>query len=255
MNKYTEIPGPIEGYKIVNDDMTCRGVKFALGERTRLDNDNPLELCENGFHFCPNPSGVWAYYSDGRVFKIRAYGVLQAPVEPGADHKMVCREIELVSEVNVTGNLNTGNRNTGNRNTGNWNTGNRNTGDLNTGNLNTGNRNTGDLNTGNRNTGNRNTGNWNTGNLNTGNLNTGDWNCGSHHSGFFGTGEAPLFFFGKQTKITRDEIDWDLCRSLGLALSKDEAFDLAPFLALPNATAQAIKSLHNAFIEARKAAK
>ena len=250
MSKYIEIPGPVEGYKIVNDDMTCRGVKFALGERTRLDNDNPLELCKNGFHFCPNPSGVWAFYSDGRVFKIRAYGVLQAPVEPGADHKMVCREIELVSEIKVTGDRNTGDLNTGDLNTGDWNTGSRNTGDWNTGY-----RNTGHWNTGDQNTGYRNTGNWNTGHGNTGGLNTGNWNCGNYHTGLFGTGEAPLFFFGKQTNVTRNKVDWSLCEALGEALARDEAFDPAPFLTLPNATVKAIKSLHNAFIEARKAAK
>ncbi len=133
MAEYREIEGPIEGYKIVNDDMTCRGVRFAPGERIKLGNDKPLELCKNGFHFCKSPSGVWVYYDKGRVFKVRAYGVLEAPVEPGADYKLVCREIELVSEVLATGNRNTGHRNTGDQNTGNMNTGKKTRGDVKTG--------------------------------------------------------------------------------------------------------------------------
>lgn len=108
---------------------------------------------------------------------------------------------------------------------------------------------------GHQNTGDGNTGNWNTGYWNTGDRNTGYWNCGSYHTGFFGIGEAPLLFFGKKAKITRDEIDWRLCEALGEALSSDEAFDPTPYLAIPNATAKAIKRLHNALIKARKAAK
>ena len=214
---YKEIPGPIEGYKIFNRDMTCRGFQFKPG-MNELGNGDPLVLCENGFHFCKYPSGVLLYYQEGRVFKVRGYDVLDEPTAPGADYKMCCRKIEILEEMfpggngnagdrnagdrntgnrnagdwNAgnwnTGDLNTGTWNTGNWNTGNWNTGNWNTGDRNTGNGNTGNWNTGNRNTGNRNTGNRNTGNWNTGNWNTGNWNTGDWNTGNWNTGNWNTG-------------------------------------------------------------------
>lgn len=197
MSGYREIEGPVEGYKIVNDDMTCRGVRFAPGERIKLGNDKPLGLCENGFHFCKSPSGVWTYREKGRVFKVRAYGVLDLPVEPGADYKLVAREIELVYEVLVMGNQNTGNQNTGNQNTG-------------------------------------------------------YWNCGNNHTGLFGIGEAPLFFFGKQTELLREDIDWATCEDLGVLLMGDDDFDPTPFLGLPNATEKAIKTLHEAFIKARQ---
>ena len=130
------ISGPVEGYKIVNEDMTCRGFKFETGKRIKLQNTDALVLCQNGFHFCKYPSGPWSYYSSGRVFKVRAYGVLDTPLEPGAEYKMVCEEIELYEEVLIGGDSNTGNRNTGNSNTGNWNTGDWNCGDFHTGALN-----------------------------------------------------------------------------------------------------------------------
>ena len=127
MSGYKEIPGPIEGYKIFNDDMTCRDFQFKMG-MNELGNSDPLILCENGFHFCKYPSGVWAYYETGRVFRIRAYDVLNHPIVPGAACKMVCRKIEIVEEVFPNGNGNTGHRNTGSRNTGDGNCGNRNPG-------------------------------------------------------------------------------------------------------------------------------
>ena len=266
------IVGPVEGYKIVNADLTCRGFQFEVGKRISLPNTDALELCRNGFHFCQYPSGVWAYYNEGRVFKVRAYGVLVQDVEPGADYKLVCEEIELYEEVSITGDGNTGNRNTGNRNTGNrntgdwntgngntgnrntgdWNTGNGNTGNRNTGNGNTGNRNTGDRNTGNRNTGDGNTGNGNTGNRNTGDGNTGDGNTGDYHSGSLNHGEAPIYLFNKKTSVSGSEIPWGLVDRLSRLLLGDNEIDPTEFLSIPNASAKAIKALHAAHIAARK---
>ena len=229
---YKEIPGPIEGYKIFNRDMTCRGFQFKLG-MNELGNDKPLSLCGNGFHFCKYPSGVWSYYQEGRVFKVRGYDVLDEPTTPGADYKMCCRKIEILEEM-----FPGGNGNAGDRNAGNWNTGDRNTGNGNAGDRNAGDRNTGDRNTGDRNTGDRNTGNW---------------NAGDRHSGYFGIGDAPIMFFGKPVKEGQF-IDWELASGLGEALSGDDTFDPAPYLALPNATKAYIERLHKAHIEGRKKA-
>ncbi len=223
----------VEGYKIFNDDLTCRGFQFKMG-MNELDNDRPLELCGNGFHFCKYPSGVWTYCNIGRVFKVRGYDVLDLPAEPGADYKLVCRRIEILVETNITGNRNTGDRNTGDRNTGDWNTGDWNTGYWNTGYWNTGNRNTGD----------RNTGYWN-----TGNRNTGIGNCGHYHSGNFNIGEAPFTMFGK--KANRCDVDYHLTSRLAEELTKDDPIDPTPYLSLPNATKAGIKRLHKAHIEAR----
>jgi hypothetical protein len=180
----------MKGYKATNKDMQCQGFQYELGKTYELPAESPLVLCQSGFHFCEQPSGVWSYYSASgtRIFKIKAWDILNMPFEPGADFKRVCRKIRFIEEVKIGGNSNTGNRNTGYRNTGNRNTGNSNTGNRNTGDSNTGNRNTGDRNTGNSNTGNRNTGDSNTGYRNTGYSNTGNRNTGDSNTGYSNTG-------------------------------------------------------------------
>ena len=209
------IAGPVEGYKIFNEDMTCRGYQFSLTEPNILDGDKELKACSYGFHFCKYPSGVWAYYEKGRVFKIKAYGVLEAEVSPGADYKLVCERIDIGEEVFPDGDQNTGDQNTGDRNTGDWNTGSQ----------------------------------------NTGGWNTGDHNCGDRHSGYFGLGDAPLYLFGVKCSMKREDLPHYLMSQLGELLQKDEAIDPTIFLAIPNATAARIKKLHEAFIQARKETK
>jgi len=232
------IAGPVEGYKIVSDELICRDFQFEIGKRHKLTNSDPLGICKNGFHFCKYPSGVWSYRSTGRMFRVRAYGVLPLPVQSGADYKLVCEEIELYEEATITsGNNNTDNNNTGNNNTGYNNTGYNNTGDYNTGDYNTGYNNTGDNNTGNRNTGNRNTGHGNVG------------NC---HAGFLNCGEAPVYLFDKKITVERPSIPWRLVAELADLLGCDEEIDPTPFLSIPNASTKAIKKLHNAHIAARK---
>ncbi len=271
------IEGPIDGYKLTDENMVCcpDGIpyQYELGKRHQLVEENrPLDLCEYGFHFCLYPSGVYVYKNIGRVFKVRAYGVLKLDKTPGADLKMVCKEIEFVEEITPTGNQNTGHRNTGcqntgdqntgdqntgNWNTGNWNTGERNIGDQNTGNWNTGNWNTGErnighLNTGHRNTGHQNTGNQNTGHRNTGDQNTGNWNCGNFHTGYFGLLDAPVYVFDKICEVKRQDLNMVLFYELGKRLLENAPFDIKPFLGIPNATEIKITNLHQAFIKARK---
>ena len=227
----------ITGYKATDKDMKCRGFQFELGKW--YEHDGEISLCESGFHFCEYPSGPWAYYHDGRLFKCEAEEVLVS-TGPGAYIKHVARRIRLVEEIIIINNRNTGNRNTGDGNTGDWNTGSGNTGY----------RNTGDRNTGDWNTGNRNTGYRNTGNRNTGNRNTGSGNAGSNHSGSLNWGDAPFMIFNKPAN--RNEVDFDLVWSLSSLLHQDDTIDPEPFLSLPNATPETIKELHAAHIAARK---
>lgn len=109
------------GYKATDKDIKCRDYQFVPGEWH--EHKGELSLCENGFHFCEQPSGPWSYYhkKETRIWKVEARGVLETPREPGADFKLVCSKIRLVEEVVVDGYSNTGNSNTGYSNTGNWN--------------------------------------------------------------------------------------------------------------------------------------
>ena len=249
------IKGPIKGFKGTDVDMKCNGFHFKMSEMNVLDNDNPLELWTNGFHFYQQPSGPFCYKNYARIFKVEAYDVLDSPNEPGADYKQVCRKIVFIEEVKACGDWNTGYGNTGNRNAGNWNTGDWNTGHGNTGDRNAGHRNIGNGNAGDGNTGDRNAGHWNAGNGNTGHGNTGDRNAGSGNvadfcSGYFCTKTPKVVIFDKPTNIPREKLDMDLISRLSQKLQSPQPFDLAPFLSLPNATEEKIKNLHIAYKQA-----
>lgn len=243
----------MKGYKATDKDLRCRGFQFELGKW--YEHDGEVIECKNGFHFCEQPSGPWAYYSEPttRIFEIEAEGVLDAPFAPGADFKRVAKRIKLVREIINRGDSNTGNSNTGNCNTGHHNTGDRNTGDWNTGNRNTGYCNTGYHNTGDGNTGNRNTGNSNTGHGNTGHSNTGDYNVTSFSGGFFCTQEARVSSFDVTTKYTKAQFmnEFPEADVLGEALMKDDEIDIAKFKRIPNITKSKLKKLHDKFKAAR----
>ena len=286
------LDGIITGYKATNGDMKCRDFQFEIGKWHECEGE--LELCKNGFHFCEQPSGVWAYYSgsDTRVFKIEAEFVLDNKVEPGADFKRVAKRIRLVEEIKVgskqntgdgntgdwnTGYRNTGDGNTGDRNTGDGNTGDRNTGDGNTGDRNTGDgntgdgntgyrntgyRNTGDRNTGDRNTGDRNTGDGNTGDRNTGDGNTGDGNTGDGNatnksSGYFCQDEPRVVCFDLQTELTHEQFESEFPEYWDLAKELHEIYeiDFDKYKKLPGITPEKLKSLHKKHLQAKEVSK
>ena len=278
----------MKGYKATDKDMKCLGFQFELGKW--FEHEGELVECKSGFHFCEQPSGVWAYYSKAgtRVFEIEAEDVLDSPRQPGSCYKRVARRIRFVREVAIdghhntgnsntgnrnTGNSNTGNRNTGHHNTGHHNTGNRNTGNSNTGNRNTGHHNTGDSNTGNRNTGHHNTGHHNTGNRNTGWDNTGDSNTGNHNTGnsntgnrntgwgnstdcstgFFNQKEATVRVFDQETRLTYAQFvaEYPEYYELSTLLHKPGTIDPAPFKRIPGFSVRKLRSLHRKHLAAK----
>lgn len=187
----------MKGYKAFDENLTCRGMKYEVGETYEMD-ETPV-CCSVGFHFCKNIKDVYNYYpmSDStRICEVEALG----EVVNDDSIKYCTNKIKIVKEIKNkgikhcntdktsvgycnSGNLNSGNLNSGNSNSGNWNSGDWNSGNRNTGNWNSGNWNTGSRNSGNSNTGNWNTGNWNSGDLNTNYYNSGDKNSGTCNSG------------------------------------------------------------------------
>ena len=207
----------MKGYKVFNNDWTCRGFQYEVGKTYEMEK-SPV-CCDRGFHFCERLVDCFNYYSfnpENKVAEVEALGEIKK-----GDNKSCTNKIKIVKElswyevldlVNMgkgnTGRENTGNRNTGDCNTGDCNSGDCNTGGCNTGDCNSGDCNTGGCNTGGRNTGNKNTGNKNTGNKNTGNGNTGDWNNCDYSTGCFNTLPETIRLFNKQSDWTYD--DW-LC--------------------------------------------
>ncbi len=183
---------PIKAYKAFNLDMTCKDMKYKIGE-TYSYNGTPI-ICQQGLHFCFQGYNVYNYYSRNQsiVCEVEVLGDIDMEYggDKGCTNKLkVIRQLTNEEKGFNTGDMNTGYMNTGDMNTGYMNTGDRNTGDMNTGDMNTGYMNTGDRNTGYMNTGDRNTGYMNTGYMNTGDRNTGDMNTGYMNTGDMNTGD------------------------------------------------------------------
>ncbi len=175
----------MKGYKVFNEDWTCRGFQYEVGKE--YVHRGNIELCGSGFHFCRQAADCFKYYtfdSKNKVAEVEAIGL----VESDGD-KSVTDKIKIIKELTwheVLELVNTGKDCTGLRNSGDWNSGNRNSGNRNSGNWNSGNRNSGDWNSGNSNSG-----DWNSGNWNSGNRNSGNWNSGNSNSGMFNTSINP----------------------------------------------------------------
>ena len=65
----------MKGYKGMNADMTCRGMKYEIGKT--YHEDEGIGLCQKGFHFCETLKDVFEYYSrdnGNRFFEVEATG-------------------------------------------------------------------------------------------------------------------------------------------------------------------------------------
>ena len=185
----------MKGYKVFNEDWTCRDFKYEVGKTYEME-ESP-QCCDRGFHFCTNLADCFNYYSfntNNKVAEVEALGEID---KDNDDTKHCTNKIKIVRELAWeevltlcnSGNRNSGNRNSGDCNSGNCNSGNCNSGNRNSGDCNSGNRNSGDCNSGNRNSGDWNSGNRNSGDCNSGNCNSGDWNSGNCNSGNCNSGD------------------------------------------------------------------
>lgn len=65
----------INGYKGTDKDMKCRGYQFEMNKCFDISDDKPVELCQHGFHLCPNFEDVFKYYGvrdSNRFFEVKA---------------------------------------------------------------------------------------------------------------------------------------------------------------------------------------
>ena len=163
--------------------------EWFVGQTVELENDEPLELCSNGFHFYREKDacfGVDLFGSNTVFYSIEAYGEVLSDTE-----KCVCRKINILERLDLVldGHQNSGHQNSGDRNSGDRNSGDRNSGHQNSGHQNSGHQNSGDRNSGDRNSGDRNSGHQNSGHQNSGHQNSGDRNSGDRNSGNWNSGD------------------------------------------------------------------
>jgi len=147
------------GYKVFKPDWKCLDFQYEVGKTYIIPNEEYIEICSNGFHFCENLIDCFNYYSwnpENKVALINWDDEVEFQIK---DDKICTRKITIVREIewnevfklcnsglNCTGRRNSGNGNSGHRNSGNWNSGNGNSGDWNSGDWNSGNGNSGLLN-------------------------------------------------------------------------------------------------------------
>ena len=87
------------GYKGFDKDMKCRGFQYETGKEYECN--EPVKLCESGFHFCEYPHEVFAYYPAGnnnRFAIVEAEGVSE---EHGDDSKRVSKKLRINAEISV----------------------------------------------------------------------------------------------------------------------------------------------------------
>lgn len=51
----------VEGFKGTESDMRCRDFQYKVGKHYYTNEDN-VEMCQSGFHFCINLCDVFNYY-------------------------------------------------------------------------------------------------------------------------------------------------------------------------------------------------
>lgn len=86
-------------YKGFNDDLTCIGFKYEVGQEYEMD-DN-IKVCGRGFHACESPLEVFEYYNmiTSRFCKVEQSGM----IDRGKDSTKVCSsKIKIISELKLT---------------------------------------------------------------------------------------------------------------------------------------------------------
>ena len=84
------------GYKAFNNDLTCRGFQYEVGQTYSM-NEKPIP-CERGFHFCKSIAETYDFYPTAdttRICKIEALGEVQTD-----DDKKYCTNmIKIIEEI------------------------------------------------------------------------------------------------------------------------------------------------------------
>jgi len=84
----------VRGYKGFENDMTCRGFQYEVGQTYEQDRD--IGLCKSGFHFCRNVADVLNYYNghDCRYAVVEALGeVIDGEDKSVTDRLRIVREL------------------------------------------------------------------------------------------------------------------------------------------------------------------
>ena len=84
----------MKGYKGMNADMTCRGMRYEVGESYHVGGN--ITVCERGLHFCERLTDVFDYYEreGNRFFEVEASGTVRTDgKKSAASDLLIVREL------------------------------------------------------------------------------------------------------------------------------------------------------------------
>jgi hypothetical protein len=90
---------PILAYKRFNQDLTCRGFQYEVGET--YTQDRPAELCSTGFHAVQQPINVLAYYPPNKSVYHEVELVDVVGPDADGDSKVAGREIKIGARIEL----------------------------------------------------------------------------------------------------------------------------------------------------------
>jgi hypothetical protein len=90
---------PILAYKGFNQDLTCRGFQYEVGET--YTQDRPAELCSTGFHAVQQPINVLAYYPPNKSVYHEVELVDVVGPDADGDSKVAGREIKIGARIEL----------------------------------------------------------------------------------------------------------------------------------------------------------
>ena len=88
----------VNGYRFVTNELESQNgkVQWKIGEWQKLDNNEPLELCENGFHASQKPIDSLNYIFGNRWFTCEARGEILKDTD-----KFCATEMRIVKEISI----------------------------------------------------------------------------------------------------------------------------------------------------------
>ncbi len=90
----------ITGYKVFNDDFTCRDYDFNGVGTTHTYEGVPV-LCESGFHFCTNLEDCFKYYSIRQnMFVCEVQATNYTDAEDGCS-KRTCQSLTIIRQLSL----------------------------------------------------------------------------------------------------------------------------------------------------------
>jgi hypothetical protein len=96
--KRIEKENAIIAYKGFDKNLCCRGYQYEAGKEYHANGD--IRACSNGFHACPNPNDLFAYYAPNegnRYCKVKLWG----DVDDSESDKIAASDIEIIEEMSI----------------------------------------------------------------------------------------------------------------------------------------------------------